>query len=84
MFDRLKRRALHDNRLDDASDAIIQQRLTTYEAETAPVLNHYPESIIRRIDTGRTPVEVLADILASMKGAVISNKLPTADFTDVE
>lgn len=67
MYLRLKRRALHENRLDDASDQVIQERLYVYEAETAPVLNHYPPSKVRRIDTGRAPVEVLADILADIK-----------------
>ena len=64
---RLKRRALHDNRLDDASDETIQTRLYVYEAETAPVLNYYPSEKICRIDTGQSPVEVLADILADMR-----------------
>jgi adenylate kinase len=67
MFTRLKRRALHENRLDDASDAVIQNRLYVYEAETAPVLGHYPQEKIRRIDTGRAPVEVLADILDDLR-----------------
>jgi adenylate kinase len=67
MFMRLKKRALHDNRLDDASDAVIQNRLYVYEAETAPVLSYYPPDKVQRIDTGRTPVEVLADILADLK-----------------
>ena len=67
MFQRLKRRALHENRLDDASDAVIQNRLYVYEAETAPVLGHYPAELVRRIDTGRTPIEVLADILGDMR-----------------
>jgi len=69
MFMRLKRRALHENRLDDASDTVIQNRLYVYEAETAPVLSHYPKDKIRRIDTGQTPVEVLADILADIKAS---------------
>ncbi len=64
---RLKRRALHENRLDDASDTTIAARLYVYEAETAPVLNFYPPDIVRRIDTGRTPVEVLADILSDAR-----------------
>ena len=64
---RLKRRALHENRLDDASDETIQTRLYVYEAETAPVLNYYPSEKICRIDTGQSPVEVLADILADMR-----------------
>ena len=74
MYMRLKRRALHDNRLDDASDAVIQNRLYVYAAETAPVLGYYPKEKVRRIDTGRTPVEVLADILADVKTTVIANR----------
>ena len=70
MYMRLKRRALQENRLDDASEAVIQNRLYVYEAQTAPVLSHYPPEIVRRIDTGRTPVEVLADILADVKTIV--------------
>ncbi len=64
---RLKRRALHENRLDDASDETIQTRLYVYEAETAPVLSHYPPDKVCRVDTGRSPVEVLADILADAR-----------------
>ncbi len=67
LYGRLKRRALQENRLDDASDDVIQNRLYVYEAETAPVLRHYPEDIVRRIDTGRSPVEVLADIVDDLK-----------------
>jgi len=70
-FMRLKRRALHENRLDDASDATIQNRLYVYEAETAPVLSHYSPSVIRNIDTGRTPMEVLADILADARQIIL-------------
>ena len=71
MYMRLKRRALHENRFDDASDATIQNRLYVYEAETAPVLGHYADEIVRRIDTGRTPIEVLADILTDARQIVI-------------
>ena len=67
MYLRLKRRALHENRFDDASDATIQRRLYVYEAETAPVLDYYPKDKVRRIDTGRTPIEVLADILTDAR-----------------
>lgn len=70
MFQRLKRRALHENRLDDASDDVIQKRLYVYEAETVPVLSYYSEDKVRRIDTGRPPVEVLADILADIKDTI--------------
>ncbi len=69
---RLKRRALHENRLDDASDATIQTRLYVYEAETAPVLNHYPPDKVTRIDTGRTPIEVLSDILSDARKLLVA------------
>ena len=68
---RLKRRALHENRLDDASDETIQTRLYVYEAETAPLLSHYPPDKVCRVDTGRSPVEVLADILADMRKLLV-------------
>lgn len=72
MYRRLKHRALHENRLDDASDATIQNRLYVYEAQTAPVLNYYAADKIKRIDTGRTPIEVLADILTDAKEFVVN------------
>jgi adenylate kinase len=74
MFMRLKRRALHENRLDDASDDVIQQRLYVYEAETAPVLEHYSRDKIVRIDTSRVPMEVLADIVVDMKATLQSGE----------
>ncbi len=79
MYLRLKRRALHENRLDDASDAVIQHRLYVYEAETAPVLSHYPVDLVRRVDTGRTPIEVLADILADIRHLAVQVEKETTD-----
>ncbi|MBV8898576.1 MAG: nucleoside monophosphate kinase, partial [Verrucomicrobia bacterium] len=35
---RLRKRALKDNRLDDANEVVIRQRLETYDRETKPVL----------------------------------------------
>lgn len=72
---RLKRRALQENRLDDISDEVIANRLRVYETETAPVLDYYPPEKILRVETGRTPLEVLADIVADIRGAMI---LPAA------
>jgi len=72
MLMRLKRRAIHENRLDDASNDVILNRWKVYEQETAPVLQYYPKEIIRTIETNRTPVEVLADILVDIKLIVSS------------
>ena len=66
MYRRLQTRALLQNRMDDASNDVIDQRLRLYEEETFPVLEHYSNSIIRHIETTRSPVEVLADIVADM------------------
>src|SRR4051812_16646111 len=41
MVERLQRRALRENRLDDAKLSVIQNRLKTYEKDTKPVLDFY-------------------------------------------
>jgi len=60
MVERLHRRALHENRLDDASETVILKRFEEYERESRPVLDFYPPELIHRIDAGGTPIEVLA------------------------
>lgn len=60
---RMRKRALKDNRMDDASERVIQQRIATYEAETKPILEFYSDSLVKEIDATRQPVEVAAEIL---------------------
>jgi adenylate kinase len=60
---RLQRRALKENRLDDASLEVIRQRLKTYEVVTVPVLNYYGEDLVHHIDADQPPAEMLMDIL---------------------
>jgi len=60
---RLQRRALKDNRLDDASLDVIRARLKTYEAETRPVLNFYGANLVHRIDTDGTPPQTFLKVL---------------------
>jgi adenylate kinase len=60
---RMQRRALKENRLDDANLDVIRQRLKTYEKETKPVLNFYGKKIVHRINADATPVKTLSDIL---------------------
>jgi adenylate kinase len=66
MFRRLRRRALKENRLDDASEEVIRRRWRVYEEESAPVLAHYPAEIIERVNAGGTPLEVIHHILGSL------------------
>jgi adenylate kinase len=66
LIERLQRRALRENRLDDANLDVIRQRLETYERETRPVLDFYGPERVHRIDSTQTPVNVLRDILQVM------------------
>jgi len=69
--ERLKRRALRDNRLDDASDKVIHDRLQTYETETKPVLEYYGDKKVKEIDAEQFPFEVTRDILTQVKPSKI-------------
>ncbi len=63
LVQRIQRRALKENRLDDASLDVIRQRLKQYEKETKPLLNFYGKKLLHRIDADQTPAQVLRDIL---------------------
>lgn len=64
MIDRLRRRALKENRLDDADEKVIRHRWEVYQAETAPVLNHYDKSLVAEVDAIGTPAEVFTSVLS--------------------
>ncbi len=63
---RLRKRALKDNRFDDASDAVIFKRFQTYEEETKPILEYYGPDKIIEIDASQPPAKVLYDILGGV------------------
>ena len=71
LAERLKKRALKDNRLDDANEAIIRQRLETYEMETKPILDYYEPGLIHTIDATQSPAGVLWEILGVITGQAI-------------
>lgn len=60
---RLRKRALKDNRYDDANEEVIQKRFHTYEAETKPILDHYGPDRVVEIDASQSPAKVLYDVL---------------------
>ncbi len=66
LFARLKKRALKDNRLDDANEQVIQRRLATYETESKPVLEYYGKERITCVDATQPPAKVLLHILESV------------------
>jgi adenylate kinase len=63
MIERLRRRALKENRVDDASDEVINRRFDVYAKETKPVLEFYPADKIVRVDAAQHQLRVLSDII---------------------
>jgi adenylate kinase len=68
LFLRLRKRALKDNRLDDASEEVINRRLATYEKESKPVLGYYGKERVTVIDATEPPAKVLFHVLESLNG----------------
>ena len=66
LFSRLKKRALKDNRLDDANEEVIARRLETYDRESKPVLEYYADKLITHVNASKRPVEVSFEILKTI------------------
>src|SRR5471030_3304893 len=67
VYDRLQRRALKENRLDDINEEVIERRQKVYIEETKPVLDFYGEKLTTEINTDQWPYQVLRDILNSIE-----------------
>jgi len=67
MVERLRRRALRENRLDDASDEVIRHRLEVYEKETRPILDFYPATKITTIEATMSQIGVLSEIIQVLR-----------------
>jgi adenylate kinase len=67
LIGRLQRRALKENRLDDANVEVIRHRLETYEQQTHPVIDFYGKTLVRQIDADKTPLEVCYSIMGHIK-----------------
>jgi adenylate kinase len=82
MVERLRRRALKENRFDDASDEVINKRMEVFIRETRPVLDLYPKDIIHRIDATMSQIRVLSEIvriLVPLKEALDGPDIGEAD-----
>ncbi len=75
---RLKKRALKDNRLDDANEEVIRRRLETYERESKPLLQYYGPELTVPVDATEPPVVVLQTILSH----IVKDRLKPGDFTE--
>jgi adenylate kinase len=72
LAERLRKRALKDNRLDDANEAVIRKRLETYDIETKPILGYYAPELMHTIDAAQSPARVLWEILGVITGAGVN------------
>lgn len=63
LITRIRKRAIKEGRLDDASDEVIQRRIRTYEESTRELIDHYAD---RRaaINANQAPAKVTHDILS--------------------
>ena len=65
---RLRKRAIKENRFDDANEEVIQRRIKTYEQESKPILDYYSEgkyegrSMVCDVDAGDPPLKVFHNI----------------------
>ncbi|MBI93103.1 MAG: hypothetical protein CME05_07805 [Gemmatimonadaceae bacterium] len=63
ILERIHKRALQENRLDDANPDVVRRRFQESEAETAPILDFCPAAKIRTVDASAAPLEVLRQII---------------------
>ncbi len=63
LVQRLRKRAIKDNRFDDANESVIKHRLETYEQESKPLLRYYGDSLTTTIDATQPPVVVFSKIV---------------------
>ncbi len=63
MMHRMKRRAIRENRADDANESVIRRRFEVYRAETYPVLDYYSSDLVAEVDAMGSPAEVLQQVL---------------------
>ena len=66
MIERLRRRALKENRIDDANENVIRRRLEVYERETRPVLDFYAPEKVVHVDALNSQIAVLSEIIKDL------------------
>lgn len=67
---RIRGRALAQNRVDDADEAVIRHRLATYHEQTKGTLHFYDPSLVVRIDGSQRPIEVLRDLAEAIARSI--------------
>lgn len=77
---RMRKRALKDNRIDDANDKVINHRIATYEGETKPILEYYPADRVTDIDATDPPVKVFAEIVRRIISLPVYERMSKQQF----
>ena len=66
MFKRIRGRSLKENRIDDSEELVVRYRWDVYKRETEPLIDHYPQKLIRLIDADNIASDVLHQILSAI------------------
>jgi len=66
MVDRIMRRAIQENRADDANGEVIRHRFDVYRKQSTAVLEFYPPDVISQVDSMGSPAEVLSKVLGQL------------------
>lgn len=75
-MERLKSRAVRENRLDDSNEEVIRRRLRTYHEETEKTLSFYDPGLIFDVDAAQTPLDVLRSIVDRLSDLAHRRKKP--------
>ncbi len=78
VVERLKKRALKDNRLDDANEEVIRRRLEIYDRESKPLLDYFGPELTVTVNATEPPVVVLHSILSH----IVTDRRHPGDFTE--
>ncbi len=63
MIHRIRRRAIRENRADDANEDVIRKRFEVYRQRSQPLLDYFSDDIIATVDANGSPAEVLQQVL---------------------
>lgn len=78
LVQRLRKRAIKDNRLDDANESVIRHRLETYERESKPLLDYYGHDMVCDIDATAPPIVVFAQIVNAVAQDAVNLEAATS------
>ncbi len=66
MFRRIRGRSLKEHRIDDSEEVVVRYRWDLYKRDTEPMIDHYPQELIRIIDADNIASDVLHRILSEI------------------